>query len=155
MCVCVLLFATASCQVTRCEPGAIDKPWQRNTGGERGRTARYSSACEATGLFLSVLLRRIWVSTWYLQVTQERAGSQNIRTQKRNQTAGGGSDAARLLVEMFDLLIVKISTSHESVSMCQISHRGLGAFWCLVEAPTATPLSFVGHSCRHPPTRAD
>lgn len=57
-------------------------------------TARYSSACEATGLFLSVLLRRIWVSTWYLQVTQERAGSQNVRTQRRNQTAGGGGEAS-------------------------------------------------------------
>lgn len=36
----------------------------------------------------------------------------------------GGSDGARLLIETFDLLIVKISISHESASMCQISHRG-------------------------------
>lgn len=57
---CARLLDTASCQATCCEPGAIDKPWQRNTA--RGREgARSASTFEAAGFFSSVLLSRIWV----------------------------------------------------------------------------------------------
>lgn len=57
--------------------------------------------------FLPLLLCRIWVSTWYLSVTQE---SQNIRTQKKKaesrRRAGGEPDAACVLMKVCDLLIV-------------------------------------------------
>lgn len=91
-------------------------------------------AFEATGLFLSVLLRGIWVSTWYLSVTQERAGSRNIRTRKRNQEAGGESD---VLIQMFDLSIGNTSNEPRvGLPALQLGRRA---------ALIVTPLSFMGH----------